>query len=86
MCLSGFLLGPIAQLVGSEALISVIKCLESVCPKSGSAGDVKTSLCCLCEESEACDHHGIHHAEGNIHCPHVVVLPTSSLNPDVTFV
>ena len=54
MYLSGFLLGPIAQLMGSEALISVIKCLESVCSKSGSAGDVKITLFCLCEEREAC--------------------------------
>ena len=71
---------PQVSRMGSKALIFVIKCLESVRPKSGSAGDVKISLFCLCDKRGECFHHGIHHAEGIIHCPHVAVLPTSSLS------
>ena len=71
---------PEVSRMGSEALISVIKCLESVRPKSGSAGDVKISLFCRCEKRGACFHHGRHHAEDSIHCPHVAELPISNLS------
>ena len=78
--LSGDSKWPQVSRMGSEALISVIKCLESVRPKSGSAGDVNISLFCLCEEHGACFQHGYHHVEDGIRCPHVAVLPTSSLS------
>ena len=72
---SGEVKWPLDVGMGTKALKTVVQCLESVRPKSGSAGDVKLSFLCLCgDDSAVCYHHGVHHGKDNDSCEHVASI------------